>query len=78
VDGLGGLGAPREHVGDGRIGLRVDVEVVGQVALRVEVHRQRVEARPAEDVGERPDRRRLAGAALLGEDRDRLCHPTRL
>ena len=53
---------------------RRDVEVVGQVALRVEVHAQDVEPGAPEDVGERADGRRLAGAALLGEDRDGRTH----
>ena len=58
-------------------GVGVDVEVVRQVALRVEVDREHAQARAAEDVGERAHRRRLAGAALLGEDRDRVSHSAR-
>ena len=65
------LGAAGEHVADRRRGLGIDVEVVRQVALRVEVDGQHVEADAPEDVGQGPDRRRLAGAALLGEDCDR-------
>ena len=45
VDRLGRLGAPGQHVADRRLGLGVDVEVVGQVALRVEVDGER--RRPA-------------------------------
>jgi hypothetical protein len=68
------LRAPREHVADRRAGLGIDVEVVRQVALRIEVDGEDVELGLAEDVGQRADRRRLAGAALLGEDRDLLGH----
>ena len=77
VDRVGGSRAAAQHVADGRARLRVDVEVVGQVALRVEVDRERREADAPEDVGERAHHRRLAGAALLGEDcdRDRHCAP---
>ena len=71
VDGLARLGAPGEHVADRRRGVGIDVEVVGQVALRVEVDGEDVQPDPPKDVGQRPDRGRLAGAALLGEDRDR-------
>ena len=77
VDRVGGLGAAGEDVADGRLGVGVDVEVVGQVALRVEVDREHVEPDAAEDVGEGADRRRLAGAALLGEDCDRRGHAAR-
>ena len=49
----------------------VDVEVVGEVALGVEVHRQDVQADPAEHVVEGADHGRLARAALLGQDGDR-------
>ena len=34
------MARPGEHVGDRRVGVGRDVEVVGQVALRVEVDRQ--------------------------------------
>src|SRR3712207_8679144 len=44
---------------------------VRQVALRIEVDREDAQVQPAQDVRERPDRRGLPGAALLGEDRDR-------
>ena len=50
------------------------VEVVGQVALGVEVHHEHVQPGAPEDVGQRAHRRGLAGAALLGEDRDRVAH----
>ena len=40
MDRVGGGGAPGENVADRRVGLRVDVEVVGEVALRVEVDRE--------------------------------------
>ena len=72
--GRGGVGAPGEDVADRRGRLGIDVEVVRQVALRIEVDHEDVEPRLAEDVGQRADSRRLAGAALLGEDRDLLGH----
>ena len=40
MDGLASLGAAGQHVADRRRRVGVDVEVVGQVALRVEVDRQ--------------------------------------
>ena len=52
----------------------LDVEVVREVALGVEVDRQDVEAGEPEDVGEMADGRRLARAALLGEDCDLVRH----
>ena len=73
VDRLGRARAPRQHVGDRRLGVGRDVEVVGQVPLRVEVHRQRPDARAAQRVGERAHGGGLAGAPLLGEHGDRRC-----
>ena len=66
--------APGEDVADRRLGLRVDVEVVRQVALRVEVDGQDAAARRAEGLGQVAHGGRLAGAALLGEDRDLQRH----
>ena len=37
------LARPVEDVADGRLGVGIDVQVVGQVALRVEVDRQHLE-----------------------------------
>ena len=71
VDRLRRLGAAGEHVGDRRRGLGIDVEVVRQVALRIEIDGEHVEADAAQDVGQGPHRGGLAGAALLGEDCDR-------
>jgi hypothetical protein len=65
VDRLGRLGASGEHVGDRRLDVGGQVEVVGQVALRVEVERQRAHAAATQHVGQRAHRRGLAGAALL-------------
>ena len=65
------LGAAGEDVADRRGGVGVDVEIVRQVALRVEVDREHAQLEPAEHVGQGPDRRRLARPALLREDRDR-------
>jgi hypothetical protein len=70
VDGVHGLGLARQHVGDGGRGVGRDVEVVREVALGVQVHREYGQADAAEDVGERPGGRGLPGAALLGQDRD--------
>ena len=77
VDRLDRLRAARQHVGDRRLHVRRQVEVVGQVALRVEVDRQRAHAAAAQDVGERAHRGRLAGASLLREDSDRVSHRPR-
>ena len=77
MDRVGGLGPAGEDVADGRLGVGIDVQVVGQVALRVEVDRQHLEPELAEDVAQGPDRRRLAGAALLGEDCDGRGHGRR-
>ena len=57
--------------------LGVDVEVVRQVALRIEVDGERLEPDAPEDVRQGPHRRGLAGAALLGEDRDDVRHEGR-
>ena len=59
------LGAAGQHVGDRRLRLGVDVEVVREVALGVEVDGEDPQAAAPEDVGEGADRRRLAGPALL-------------
>ena len=67
-------GAAGEHVGDRRLDVGGQVEVVREVALRVEIDRQRAHAAAAQHVGQRAHRGRLAGAALLGEHRDRLGH----
>ena len=72
--GVVGLGAAGQHVADRRRRVGVDVEVVGEVALRVEIDGEHAQPDPAEDVGQRADGGRLAGAALLGEDCDRLSH----
>ena len=72
VDRVDGARAAGQHLADRRRGVGVDVEVVGEVALRVEVDRQHVQADPAQHVGQRADHGRLAGAALLREDRDRV------
>jgi hypothetical protein len=63
-----------EHLGDGRGGVGRDVEIVRQVALRVEVEREHVEVEPAQDVGQRAHRRGLAGAALERENGDGVGH----
>ena len=68
------LGVARQHVGDRRAGVRRDVEVVGQVALRVQVDGEDVEPDAPEHVGDRPHRGGLARAALERQDRDRLGH----
>ena len=46
------------------------VEVLGEVALGVEVDGERAHPAAPQHVGERAHRGRLAGAALLGEDGD--------
>ena len=69
-----GVGAAGQHVADRRRRVGVDVEVVGEVALRIEVDREHVQVDPPEDVGQRADRGRLAGPALLREHRDRCRH----
>ena len=75
VDRLRHGGAPAEHVGDrGPSAVGRDVEVVGEVALGVEVHGERAHLRAAQGVGECAHRGGLAGAALLGEHRDRASH----
>ena len=71
VDRLGCLRMAGEHIADGGRRVRIDVEVVREVALGIEVDGEHPQPDPAEDVGQGPDRRGLAGAALLGEDRDR-------
>ena len=73
-DGVLGLRVVHEHVADRRLRVGGDVEVVGEVALRVEIDGEHLEAGTAEDVGERAHRRRLAGAAFLGEDGDGFSH----
>ena len=65
VDRLSGLRAAREHIGDRRLHVGRQVEVVGEVALRIEVNRQRAHAATTQDVGQRADRRGLPGAPLL-------------
>ena len=74
VNRLGGGAAPGEHVTDRRVGLGVDVEVVGEVALRVEVDRQDAQAGHAEGLHDVAYRGGLSGSALLAEDRDRERH----
>ena len=74
VHRVGGLGLAGQHVGDGGRGVGRHVEVVGEVALGVEVHAQHLEPGAPEHVGQGADGRRLAGAALLGEDRDGGAH----
>jgi len=58
-------GATGQHVGDRRLGVGRQVEVVGQVPLRIEIDGQGAQAGASQYVGERADGRRLAGAALL-------------
>ena len=74
VDRLGRRRASGEHVGDRRLDVGGEVEVVGQVALGVEIDRQRAHAAAAQDVGEGAHRGRLAGASLLREHSDRVSH----
>ncbi len=62
------LGGARQHFADRRGRVGIDVEVVGQVALRVEVDGQNAQPDAAEDVRQRTHRRGLAGAALLREN----------
>ena len=77
VDRVGGLGPAGEDVADGRARPRVDVQVVGQVALRVEVDHQHLEPERRKTSAQGPDRGRLAGSALLGEDCDGRGHGRR-
>jgi hypothetical protein len=74
VDGGGGRRAPAEDVAHRRLDVRLDVEVVRQVALGIEVDGQDAQPGAPEHVREVPHRGRLAGAALLREDRDLLGH----
>jgi hypothetical protein len=74
VGGRARLGLAAEHVGDGRRGVRGDVEVVRQVALGIEVDREHVEPDPPEDVRQRANHRGLARAALQRQYGDRLGH----
>ena len=60
-----------EHVPDRRRRVGVDVEVVGEVPLRIEIDRQHLHPDSPEDVGHRPHQGRLARPSLLGEDCDR-------
>ena len=60
----GGLAA--QHVGDRRRRVRGHVEVVGEVALGIEIDAQHLEPRTPEGVGQRANGRRLARPALLG------------
>ena len=55
-------GAPREDVGDRRLDIGRQVEVVREVALRVEVDGEHAQRTAPQHVGQRPDRRRLSGA----------------
>ncbi len=74
VDRVAGLGAADEHVADRRLDVGLEIEVVRQVALRIEVDGQHRQPGPAQHVGERAHRRRLAGSTLLRQDGDRLGH----
>ncbi len=74
MNGGAGLRPPGQHVADRRGDVGVDVQVVGQVPLGVEIDCQDVQADPLQDVSNRPHGRRLAGAALLRQDRDRRRH----
>ncbi len=74
ADRLGRAGAAGEHVGDRRLGVGRDVEVVGQVSLGIEVDRERPYAAAAKCVGQRANGRGLARASLLGEHGDRVSH----
>ena len=65
VHGCRGLRPPCQDVTDGGRNIGIDVEVVRQVALRVEIDGQDTQARAPEHVGERAHRGGLAGAALL-------------
>jgi hypothetical protein len=71
VDGVCRLGLAGKHLGHGRGRVGGYVEVVGEVALRIEVDAQDLEAAAAVGVGERAHRGGLPGAALLGENGDR-------
>ena len=75
VDRLGRRRAPGEHVTDRGRRLGVDIQVVGQIALRIEVDREHRQPGPAKDVRQGPHRCRLAGTALLGQHGDRRGHP---
>ena len=70
VDRVHGARAAGEHLADRRRRVRVHVEVVREVALRVEVDRKHVQPDPAQHVGQRSDHGRLARAALLREHGD--------
>ena len=71
VNGVRGTDLAHQHVAERGVGVRVGVEVVGEVPLRVCVDREDVKAQPPEDICERAHHRRLAGAALLRKDSDR-------
>src|SRR5437870_13695005 len=52
----------------------VEIEVVGEIALRIEVDRERAHLATAKCVGKRAHGSRLAGAPLLREHGDRVGH----
>ncbi len=60
-------------VGEERHEISEDVEAALH-QVRIEVDGEHPEVQPAQDVGQRPHRRRLPGAALLRQDGDRLGH----
>jgi hypothetical protein len=70
VGGVRRPGTASQNLADGWRRVGVDVEIVGEIALGIEVDRQDVHADPAQHVGQGADERGLAGAALLGEDGD--------
>ncbi len=74
VHGVGGARLSLEDVAERRVGVRVGVEVVGEVALRVGVDRHHVHPQALEDVRQRADHGRLSGAPLLGQNGDRFGH----
>ena len=70
ADRLGRARAAGQHLGDRGLDVGRQVEVLGEVALRVQVDGERAHPAAPQHVGERPYRGRLAGAALLREDGD--------
>ena len=81
VDRVGGLRASGQHLADRRVGVGVDVEVVGEVALRIEVDRRARRARsggtrrsacgPSSSFPYRPSAR---GPRSWGPGGSRSCH----
>ena len=65
VDRVGGARLPLKDLAERGVGIRVGVEVVGEIALGVGVHRQHVHPQALEDVRQRADHGRLSGPPLL-------------